>query len=341
MFAAGKSGGHIVPCLTLAAAEKKKNRFTKNIFFTTSSFLDTAIIKNNKSIVDVHKPIQLTKLPQKWYEYGSFIWHFCSSFCSAFYILFNTKPACIISTGGIVALPICLAAYCLRIPIHLYELNATPGNAISKLALLADSIHCCFYGLDNYLPATKVVHAEYPIRYQTEEIEKDCITARSALSLDPKKPTITILGGSQGSHFINNLITQLISTDSEYWKEIQFIHQTGINHVTEVKKLYQERGIQAYVFDYQPNLSEMYAAADLVIGRAGAGTIFETAAFHKPCILIPLETPATDHQLFNAYSIIKQNPTQFSFFRQDDLIKNPSLLICSIQSLLKKGACHE
>jgi UDP-N-acetylglucosamine--N-acetylmuramyl-(pentapeptide) pyrophosphoryl-undecaprenol N-acetylglucosamine transferase len=336
VFAAGKSGGHIVPCITLAAAEKKKNCTTKNIFFTTTSSLDKTIIENNKTVVDIHRPIELTQLPRKWYEYGSFIWHFCSSFCTALYVLFNTKPACIVSTGGIVALPICLAAYCLRIPIHLYELNATPGNAISKLALLADSIHCCFYGLDHYLPATKVVHAQYPIRYQTQEIEKDYVTARLALCLDPNKHTITILGGSQGSHFINSLITQVVSIDTDYWKQVQFIHQTGHNQVTEVKKLYQEKGIKAYVFDYSPNLSEMYAAADLVIGRAGAGTIFETAAFHKPCILIPLESHATDHQLFNAYSIVKQNPELFSLLRQDDLIKNPLSLTYSIQSLLKK-----
>jgi UDP-N-acetylglucosamine--N-acetylmuramyl-(pentapeptide) pyrophosphoryl-undecaprenol N-acetylglucosamine transferase len=341
IFAAGKSGGHIIPCLTLAAEEKKKNNRTKNIFFTTSSALDTSIIENNKGIVDVHKQIQLTQLPQKWYNYGSFIWYFCSSFCTALYVLFTTKPACIISTGGIVALPICLAAYFLRIPIHLYELNATPGNAISKLSLLADSIHCCFNGLDHYFPAAKVVHAQYPIRYHKQEIARDCATARAALCLDPDKHTITILGGSQGSHFINKLITHIISTDIDYWKQVQFIHQTGHNHVTELKKMYRDKGIKAYVFDYSPNLSEMYAAADLVIGRAGAGTIFETAAFQKPCILIPLETQINDHQLFNAYSITKQNPELFSLLRQDDLIKNPSSLTFSIQSLLKKRSNYE
>ncbi|HTM05648.1 MAG TPA: UDP-N-acetylglucosamine--N-acetylmuramyl-(pentapeptide) pyrophosphoryl-undecaprenol N-acetylglucosamine transferase [Patescibacteria group bacterium] len=336
VFAAGKSGGHIVPCLTIAAAEKKKNATTRNIFFTTTSSLDKTIIASNQIVVDMHKPIELMHLPRTWYEYGSFIWHFCSSFFTALYVFFDTKPSCIISTGGIVALPICLAGYCLRIPIHLYELNATPGNAISKLAPLAHSVHCCFHGLDDYFPTTKVIHTQYPIRYQTQEITKNCSTARQALHLDPDKTTITILGGSQGSQFINQILDQITSIDTVYWRDIQFIHQTGHKQVAEVKKLYQQKNITAHVFDYSPNLSEVYAAADLVIGRAGAGTIFETAAFKKPCILIPLETCATDHQLLNAYSIVKQIPELFSLLRQDDLTTNPLLLTYSIQSLLKK-----
>lgn len=336
VFAAGKSGGHIVPCITLAQAEKNKDTSTKNIFFTTTAPLDSTIIENNKTVVDVHIQIGLTHVPRTWHEYGSFIWHFCSSFCTALYTLYTTKSTCIISTGGIVALPVCLAGYCLKIPIHLYELNATPGNAITKLATLADSIHCCFDGLDHYLPATKVVHADYPIRYKKQDILKSGAQARLALHLDPQKLTITILGGSQGSQFINTIIAQITSTDPDYWKDVQFIHQTGHNQVAEVTQLYKEKNITAYVFDFSSNLTEMYAAADLVIGRAGAGTIFETAAFNKPCILIPLETNATDHQLLNARSIVEQNSELFSFFRQHDLIHNPLLLTHSIQSILKK-----
>lgn len=335
VYAAGKSGGHIVPCITLATAEKK-DPTTTNIFFTTTGLLDKNIIENNKAVVDIHQSISLTHMPHTWHEYGPFFWHLCSSFCTAFYVLYTTKPACIFSTGGIVSLPVCLAGYILQIPIQLYELNAVPGNAITTLATLADTIHCCFTGLDQYLPPEKVVFTDYPIRYNSDEIQKNSPGARLSLGLDPHLPTITILGGSQGSQFINSIIDQITSIDRSYWKNVQFIHQTGHNQTEAVQALFKAKNIKAYVFDYSANLSSMYAAADMVIGRAGAGTIFETAAFNKPCILIPLETQATDHQLLNAHRIATQKPELFSVLRQEDITTNPSLLIDSIQSILKK-----
>lgn len=334
-FAAGKSGGHIVPCITLAQTEKIKNIHTKNIFFTTTSPLDATIIANNIDIIDLHKAIPLIQLPQTWLEYLPFTWHLISSFVTALYTLHTNKTDYIISTGGIVSLPVCLAGYILKIPIHLYELNAIPGNAITKLAKFADEIHCCFYGLENYLPANKIVHADYPIRYSKKQIETKCSDARLALHLDPKKFTLTILGGSQGSQFINSIMAQVLSIDHDYWKNIQIIHQTGHNQVMEVQKLYEKNNISAYVFDYNPHLSDMYAAADIIIARAGAGSIFEADAFKKPCILIPLETAATDHQLLNARSIVKDKRL-FSFIRQYELMENPKALTTAIKSILKK-----
>lgn len=335
VFAAGKSGGHIVPCITLAQHEKNMHKKTKNIFFTTTAPLDNTIIANNTAVIDIHKSIPLTKVPQTWYEYIPFTWHLISSFCTALYTMYITKTDYIISTGGIVSLPVCLAGYFLQIPIHLYELNAIPGNAITKLATFANEIHCCFYGLENYLPANKIVHTQYPIRYSKKQINTKSADARLALDLDPKKTTLTILGGSQGSQFINNIITQVLAIDVEHWKNIQIIHQTGHNQVAEVKKLYEKNGISAYVFDYNPQLSDMYAAADVIIARAGAGSIFETNAFKKPCILIPLETAATDHQLYNAHSMV-QNSKSFSCLRQHELLENPTLLTHAIQRILKK-----
>lgn len=219
----------------------------------------------------------------------------------------------------------------------MYELNATPGNAIVALASFADHINCCFEGLDRYLPPTKVVHADYPIRYNSSQITTNPEDARTALNLDPHKPTITILGGSQGSHFINTIMAKIISSDHNYWQGIQVIHQTGHNQVSAVQEMYTEHNIAAYVFDYSPNLSAMYAAADIIIARAGAGSIFEAKAFKKRCILIPLETHSTDHQLLNAQSITDQYKQLFSFFKQGELIDNPLLLTHLIKSVLKRS----
>ena len=109
----------------------------------------------------------------------------------------------IVSTGGITALPICIAATLLGIPVHLFELNATPGSAIKSLSMFATSVQYCFKSAEGQLPAHKRVFAPYPVRYGKTETALDKKTARSHINLDAEKITIAILGGSQGSEGIN------------------------------------------------------------------------------------------------------------------------------------------
>ena len=318
-FAAGKSGGHIIPCLTLAHNIKTYNPLFKASFLTTSSPLDISIMSHYSNLYDVCQTVPLERIPSHITGYFSFIIDFTVSIIKSFLFFYKTQPDIVFSTGGIVALPATIAAYIMNIPIHLYELNTKPGKAIEYLSHIADTIYTTFDDISFDNIKQKPLYLPYPIRYTQEELNTNSSDARRSLGLNPSKHTITILGGSQGSESLNMIIKNMIEHLKVSPHDVQFIHQTGSHHVEFLKNLYKEYGFDAYVFGYAHNLTPMYAAADLIIGRAGAGTIFECHAFFKKTILVPLETVTTDHQKNNALQAQKFFSNVFSVAFQKDL----------------------
>jgi UDP-N-acetylglucosamine--N-acetylmuramyl-(pentapeptide) pyrophosphoryl-undecaprenol N-acetylglucosamine transferase len=237
------------------------------------------------------------------------------------------KPQKIISTGGYIALPVCLTATLLRIPIELYELNALPGMATRALAPLATTISCCFKEAFPFFAKKKVRYAPYPIRF-TPSIHQPTLPAH--FSVDRK--TILVIGGSQGSHFINTAITTWLA-QTTCIATVQIIHQTGIAHLQTCRDFYALHNIPALVFDYDDRIEQYYRCADLVICRSGAGSLFETLFFNKPCITIPLETKSTDHHIYNARACVRTHPNLFNIIEQKKLAEEPLLLDNFVQSL--------
>lgn len=325
-YAAGHSGGHIIPCLTLAAQELKKNE-NQCIFFSTTAALDTQILKKNP-LVDRHIALRVTP-PRRWYQIPGHLIRMLSAFFKSLFHMARTKPGKIITTGGLVAVPVCLAAWVLRIPIELYELNAVPGKAVKFLAPFATRIFVCFGNATKFFPATKCSLVDYPIGCDYTPQTKDEVI--NELNFDASRKTIFILGGSQGSHFINRAIAQVLIEHADLRANLQIIHQTGASDATDYATIYRELNIPAHVFQFASNLTPFYAAADLVIARAGAGTIFETLYFKKPCILIPLETRATDHQVDNAKAMAEEYPALFTVIKQDEIEKNSDMLGSAIK----------
>lgn len=113
----------------------------------------------------------------------------------------------------------------------------------------------------------------------------------------------------------------------------QIIHQTGPDNA-DIKNFYSNNNIPSHVFSFIPDLSSMYSAADLIISRAGAGTLFETQFFNKPCIVIPLMTNTTTHQVDNAHAIMTQYPEFFHVIAQSDIENNYSVFFEKIDQLL-------
>jgi len=320
-YAAGHSGGHIIPCLSLAAQELKNNE-NRCIFFSTTAALDTQILKNNP-LVNTHIALHVTP-PRRWYQIPGHLLRMVSAFFKSLFHLARSKPSKIITTGGLVAVPVCFAAWVLRIPIELYELNAVPGKAVKFLAPFATRIFVCFGNATKFFPATKCSRVDYPLRYHGTPQTKD--KAIDKLKLDTSRKTVFILGGSQGSHFINRAIAQMLTQHDDLQSKLQIIHQTGASDATDYAAIYRELTIPAHVFQFASDLTPFYAAADLVIARAGAGTIFETLYFKTPCILIPLETNATDHQVENAQAMAEEHPALFTVIKQDEIEKNSDKL---------------
>ena len=329
---AGKSGGHIIPCLTIAQHNTTKNSTTNILFFSANTHLDKTILSHN-NLVSWHIMLPLSSRAT---SYIKLAWHAFISFILSFFYLLKHKPEHIITTGGIVAIPTCIAGFILRIPITLYSLDAVPGKAIKALTPLATSIITPFATSMHYFPAQKCSIAPYPIKYQAITHNIDQQTAREKLNLfsssfakatkDAAKKTILILGGSQGSLFLNQCIKQWIDDPSFNKETMQLIHQTGSVDDTHWQELYASKNITAHVFSYYPDLSLMYSAADLIICRAGAGTLFEIKFFNKQCIIIPLTTATTTHQVNNAQAMVSEYPQLFYTIAQNDIEKDSTLL---------------
>ena len=107
---------------------------------------------------------------------------------------------------------------------------------------------------------------------------------------------------------------------------IQIIHQAGNNEIKQLQLFYKQMHIPAQVFAYEQDLVPYYQAADIIICRSGAGTLFETAFFKKSCITIPLEIPGNSHQIDNAYAIQAMHPDFFTVLEQKEITKNPQAL---------------
>lgn len=318
-FVAGKSGGHIIPCITLA--KQCKNTI---IFFSTDAVLDQSILKQPLIIKHIMLPLGTLQY-NRIYHYPMFFVKIVISFYKSIRSLHTYKPKKVISTGGLVSLPVCIAAKLLCIPIELYELNAIPGKTTKIIARFAHKIFVCFEQAKTFFSAKKCTYTPYPIRFFKNDI---CITqqkARKKLALNPNKKTIFVLGGSQGSVFLNNLVKKIIKYAKN--NDIQIIHQTGTNDTTNWQLFYKSKSIPAFIFNYNEKLAHCYAAADLVICRSGAGTLFELIFFNKKCITIPLETKSTNHQLDNAQAMVKKYPHLFTLLRQNTLILNTELLV--------------
>jgi UDP-N-acetylglucosamine--N-acetylmuramyl-(pentapeptide) pyrophosphoryl-undecaprenol N-acetylglucosamine transferase len=333
-FVAGHSGGHILPCLTLAQQIMHKHPDYQVLFFTTTMPLDKQLV-TSASIVQHHVPLHIGKFPyKKLYKYPIFIWNFIRSSIQSYKQLKKHKPEAIITTGGYVALPVCLSAKILGIPIELYELNVVPGKTIKLLAPFAYKIWICFEQSLSYLPAQKCSLTSYPIKFfDTSKIMAQQ-EALQALHFSSDRKTILIVGGSQGSVFINSIIKEWVTASPHVHDKIQIIHHTGSLDDFNWKQFYTTCKIPALVFDYSDAIAQCYAAADLVMCRSGAGTLAEIRFFNKRCITIPLESATTMHQIDNAIAASQSNPELFTVFKQKDIVSNKAPLFSALEQFL-------
>jgi UDP-N-acetylglucosamine--N-acetylmuramyl-(pentapeptide) pyrophosphoryl-undecaprenol N-acetylglucosamine transferase len=333
-FVAGRSGGHIKPALTLAH-QAKENGPAKIIFISTAHELDKKIIQQSAS-VDKHIRLALGNIPRNLFFYPWYCYKLFMATLQTFFIFYKEKPSKIISMGGYISLPVCLAAKLRNIPVELYELNATPGKASKMLAPFCNAIKVPFKQARRYFDSKKISWTKYPLTFKhTDKISQK--QSLEALNLFPDKKTIVVLGGSQGSLFINHLMKNM-AVDSALSKNIQIIHQTGANDPFNWKSFYTELNIPSHVFTYSDSMALYYNAADIIICRAGAGTLFEALFFQKSCIVIPLETKSTAHQVDNALAMKEEYPEWFTVIRQKDLDKKPALLLETLKTCLFKDS---
>lgn len=226
------------------------------------------------------------------------------------------KPDVVFSKGGFVSVPVVLAAKHCKVPCIIHESDMTPGLA-NKLAIPAAWKVCCnFPETLQYLPKDKAVLSGSPIRQ--ELLHGDALAARRFTGLADGKPVILVMGGSLGAAAVNEAVRKILPT---LLKDFHVIHLCGKGKLDASLS-----GLSGYVqYEYiNEELKDLFALADLVISRAGANSICELLALHKPNLLIPLSAAASrGDQILNARSFERQG---FSLVLEEETLTNELLL---------------
>ena len=231
-------------------------------------------------------------------------------------LLGRIRPNVVFSKGGFVSVPVVMAAKTRHIPVIIHESDLTPGLA-NKLAMPSATKVCCnFPETLPYLPKEKAVLTGTPIRQELLHGNKQA--AKDFCGFTGDLPILMVMGGSIGSVYINNAIRGCIDT---LLTKYQIIHLCGKGNIDESLK--DKKGYAQFEY-ISENLPDLFAAADLVVARAGANSICELLALHKPNILIPLSRNASrGDQILNANSFAKQG---FSAVLEEEEVTSEKLM---------------
>jgi len=301
ILSGGGTGGHIYPAVSIANELKLK--------YPEANFL----------FVGAKDRMEMEKVPQAGYKIEglwisgiqrkltfknlAFPFKLLSSLLNAHKIIKKFKPTIVIGTGGFASGPTLYMASRKGIKTVIQEQNSYPGITNKLLSKKANKICVAYDGLERFFPAEKIIKTGNPVRQDLLEIKGKRDEAKVHFNLILDKKTLVIIGGSLGARAVNNLIGKHI-----HWlvsNNVQVIWQTGKLYYDEFKKYDELEGVQTYAFLNRMDLT--YAAADILISRAGASSISELCIVGKPVIFIPSPNVAEDHQTKNALAVVNNN----------------------------------
>ncbi len=311
LFAGGGTAGHILP-LIATARELRRVQGTNNISFAYLGPKDAF----NRILLSQEGIEVQTILAGKLRRYLSVtsvlrnivdvLFMFPIGLLQSFGKVFTFSPDLMVSKGGYGALAPAIAAWVMQVPVFLHESDASPGLANRIAGRFATRIFVSFAKTENF-PREKMTLIGNPIRKEILSGSKQ--EAKRIFKLQGEKPIVLISGGSQGAQKINDTLLNILN---EALGEFEIIHQTGEKNFKQIQaeaKVIMEKERVAYYhpvpFLKETELRHAYAAADIIVNRAGSGSIFEIAALGKPSIIIPLANSAQNHQIKNAYAYQK------------------------------------
>lgn len=311
ILSGGGTGGHIYPAIAIANELKSR--------FPDAEFL----------FVGAKGRMEMEKVPQAGYEIEglwisgiqrkltlknlSFPFKVMSSLWKARKIVNAFKPDIAIGTGGFASGPLLYVAASKGIPALIQEQNSFPGITNKLLAKKAKKICVAYDNLERFFPKDKMVKTGNPVRQGLLDVETKTLEAKDFFSLKHGKYTLLVIGGSLGSRRINELIEKEL--DFFDTQNVQIIWQCGKLYYQQYKIYNNTKNVQ--VFEFLNNMDFAYAAADLVISRAGASSVSELCIVGKPAIFIPSPNVAEDHQTKNAMAIVDKNAAMI--IKEEDL----------------------
>ena len=308
IISGGGTGGHIFPAIAIANALKKTDPATEILF------------------VGATGRMEMEKVPAAGYEIigldiqgiqrGSIVKNLLfpvklvSSVRKAIKIIKDFKPDAAVGVGGYASGPLLYAASLKNIPYLIQEQNSYAGVTNKWLGKKAKKICVAFDGMEKFFPAGKIIKTGNPIRRESVSIAGKHMQALELYKLSAFKKTILVLGGSLGARTLNNSIQA--GLDKIIAADVQLIWQTGkFYYKGIVEKLGENYHPDIRIVEFLNRMDLAYAAADVIISRAGAGTIAELCVVKKPVILVPSPNVAEDHQTKNALALVQHHAAAF------------------------------
>lgn len=298
IIAGGGSGGHVYPAISIAEAILKKDAQAEILFVGTPQGMETRIVPKAGYNLKLIQSGKLNMQGQIFNKIKTLV-KIPFGILQSFWIILTHRPQFVLGVGGYASAPMLLAALLCGRKTALWEGNAHPGMANRLLSKFIAKAYLVFGEAQKGMASTQVNVWGMPLR---AEIEKIC---ESPLIKMSHVFTIICTGGSQGSKFLNDQLSDLILQNPEWHSKIKVYHQTGTLDFERMKAKYGNISC-VEVMDYIFDMPKYYQVADMHFCRGGAGSLSETAAFGVVPVVVPL--PAADnHQQHNAEAIVHAN----------------------------------
>ncbi len=299
ILSGGGTGGHIYPAIAIANEMKKRYPETEFLF------------------VGAKDKMEMEKVPQAGYKIKG-LWisglqreltfknlmfpiKLIYSLVRARKIVNQFRPDIAIGTGGFASGPLLKVAAQKGVPYVLQEQNSYAGITNKLLAKKADKICVAYDGMEHYFPQDKIIKTGNPVRADLIDQNLTKANGTEAFGLTAEKPVVLILGGSLGARRINQLIAS----------ELRFFEQMQLQLLWQCGKLYHQdyekyNSVEVKVVPFINEMDKAFAAADIIISRAGASSVSELCIVSKPVLFIPSPNVAEDHQTKNAMALVNQ-----------------------------------
>jgi UDP-N-acetylglucosamine--N-acetylmuramyl-(pentapeptide) pyrophosphoryl-undecaprenol N-acetylglucosamine transferase len=335
LFTGSGSGGHFYPIVAVAEAINDEVRERKllepQLYYAAPDPYDREVLLANNItwVATSAGKIRNYFSILNFFDYFKTAWGVLRSILRIFFLY----PDVVFATGGYGSFPTLLAARLFAIPVVILQADVDPGRVNKWAAKFAQKIAVAFAEGAEYFPKDKVAHTGNPVRKAALVPARE--GAREFLHLKPDVPVVLVTGGSQGSQTINDAILEALP---DLLAHYQVVHQTGRANYTDIagrsriiindSALYE----RYKPFDYLNDLATRMAAgaASLVISRAGAGNIFEAAAWGIPAILVPIPEPTSHDQTKNAFAYARAGGA--AVIEQNNL--TPRLLVSEVNRIL-------
>lgn len=305
IISGGGTGGHIFPALSIANAIKTAHPEAEILFVGAEGRMEMQKVPA--------AGYKIIGLPVAGFDRKNLLKNFSvivkliRSQMIARKIIKDFRPHAAVGVGGYASGPTLKMAGTMGIPTLIQEQNSYAGVTNKLLAAKAEKICVAYPGMERFFDKNKIIMTGNPVRQGLLDCKLSKEEAIRKFGLDPNKKTILIIGGSLGARTLNNCVMHAINDIKQ--SEVQFIWQTGKFYIEEAQKCYSDAGSpkMLHTTDFISDMNAAYTAADLVVSRAGAGSISEFCLLGKPVILVPSPNVAEDHQTKNAMALVNKD----------------------------------